>query len=177
MIQMNIRRATLEDAPAIARVHVDSWRTTYKDILPASFLENLSLDQREKSWIHNLQQEDMFIWVVENEEGDLVGFATTNTRDSNKVSNATDLTSLYLLEGYQGYGLGRQLMETLFAHYEQQRYAQVFVEVLKDNKTKHFYEAFGAEFVEDVPLTIGGVTILESIYVWNLPVTEKEPTR
>lgn len=171
---MNIRRANLNDAPGIARVHVDSWRTTYKDILSASFLANLSYNQREKNWITNLQQEDMYIWVAENEVGEIVGFASTNTRDSNNVPNATDLTSLYLLENYQGYGLGRRIMETLFSHYEQHGYSQVFVEVLKDNKTKHFYEAFGAEFVEDVPLTIAGTPLLESIYVWNLPVDEKE---
>lgn len=30
---MNIRRAILTDASGIARVHVDSWRTTYKNII------------------------------------------------------------------------------------------------------------------------------------------------
>lgn len=171
---MIIRQANLHDASAIARVHVDSWRTTYKNLLPAAFLDKLSYDQREKIWIKNIQQNDLYMWVVENDTGEIVGFATTNTRESNSVPNATDLTSLYLLESYQGLGLGRRLMDTLFAHYKQHGYSHVFVEVLKDNPTKHFYEAFGAEHVKDVPITIGGTTILESIYVWNLSAENEE---
>lgn len=35
---MKIRIATIEDAYAIAKVHVDSWKTTYKGIIPDHFL-------------------------------------------------------------------------------------------------------------------------------------------
>ena len=35
---MHIREATLDDVPGIARVHVDTWRTTYVDIVPAGAL-------------------------------------------------------------------------------------------------------------------------------------------
>lgn len=31
---MIIRKAKLDDATGIAKVHVDSWRTTYKGIIP-----------------------------------------------------------------------------------------------------------------------------------------------
>jgi len=34
---MKIRRATLQDAENIAKVHVDSWRTTYQNLLPKEF--------------------------------------------------------------------------------------------------------------------------------------------
>ena len=34
---MKIRQANIEDAQGIGKVHVDSWRTTYKGILPDDF--------------------------------------------------------------------------------------------------------------------------------------------
>ena len=43
---MFIRKANIEDAMGIAKVHVDSWRTTYKGIVPEVFLENLSYDEK-----------------------------------------------------------------------------------------------------------------------------------
>ncbi|KAF0820926.1 MULTISPECIES: hypothetical protein [unclassified Cytobacillus] len=49
---MKIRAAELSDAEGIAKVHVDSWRTTYKDIIPENFLENLSYQSREELWIY-----------------------------------------------------------------------------------------------------------------------------
>ena len=47
---MNIRLATIADAQAIAKVHVDSWRTTYKGIVPDDVLANLSNSQRTEKW-------------------------------------------------------------------------------------------------------------------------------
>lgn len=47
---MQIRKATLQDAEAIARVHVDSWKTTYKGIIPDNVLNNLSYTQRTEQW-------------------------------------------------------------------------------------------------------------------------------
>ena len=41
-----IRLATIGDAPAIARVHVDSWRASYRNILPAEVIEGRSVDVR-----------------------------------------------------------------------------------------------------------------------------------
>lgn len=47
MITVRIRAATPDDAPGIARVHVDSWRTTYAGIISAEFLANLSYEKSE----------------------------------------------------------------------------------------------------------------------------------
>ena len=44
---MLIREATVADAEGIAIVHVDCWRTTYKDIMPSDFLDKLSYGKRK----------------------------------------------------------------------------------------------------------------------------------
>jgi hypothetical protein len=43
-----VRAARLEDAAGIARVHVDSWRTTYAGIMPEKVLADLAYAQRER---------------------------------------------------------------------------------------------------------------------------------
>jgi hypothetical protein len=43
-------RACPDDAEAIARVHVDSWRTTYQGILPDEVLAGLSVERRRAFW-------------------------------------------------------------------------------------------------------------------------------
>lgn len=165
---MNIRRANIEDAEGIAKVHVDSWRTTYKGIISDEFLNNLSYAQRQELWKKNINNPDNVVFVVETESGEIVGFADTSKRDSNQVPHSIDLTSLYLLDQYHGEGLGRKLMDTLFAFYRENGYKKVFVDVLKDNKTKYFYEAFGAEHVHDVTIKISGQTLEESVYMWEV---------
>ncbi|WP_154657953.1 hypothetical protein [Fictibacillus gelatini] len=46
---MNIRKARVEDARPIAKVHVESWRTTYKGMMEDDVLKQLSVDERNKS--------------------------------------------------------------------------------------------------------------------------------
>ena len=44
---LTVRPAIPEDAPAIARVHVASWRETYAGIVPDEFLASLKVERRE----------------------------------------------------------------------------------------------------------------------------------
>ncbi|MER2028571.1 MAG: hypothetical protein ABS903_05315 [Solibacillus sp.] len=92
-----IRKANLSDAPGIAKVHVDSWRTTYKGIIPQSFLDGLSYEQRTILWKNNISDKNNTIYVAEN-EGEIIGFVTGGKRNTNKEAGASDLTSIYLLE-------------------------------------------------------------------------------
>lgn len=165
---MHIRKASVQDAEAIAKVHVDTWRTAYEGIIPTSFLENLSYQTRMESWEMTLNKVDNYVLVAVDDDSKVIGFADTSKRPTNLETNSTDLTSLYLLQEYQGRGIGKLLMQELFRYYNEQNYDSVYVEVLKDNPTKTFYEAFGAKHVEDIEIKIGGKLLIESIYKWDL---------
>lgn len=48
------RPATVDDAPAIAAIHVRSWQRAYADLLPADFLAGLDVEQRVAYWRRDL---------------------------------------------------------------------------------------------------------------------------
>jgi hypothetical protein len=48
---MIIREITYNDVPAIAQIHVDTWRTTYQGIIPDKYLATLSYQKRESGWL------------------------------------------------------------------------------------------------------------------------------
>lgn len=164
---MLIRKANLDDAQAIAIVHIDTWRTTYEGIIPTEFLNKLAYDERKNSWEDNIMRVENVVFVVEDEEGQIIGFADTSRRENNFELNSIDLTSLYLLKAYQGRGIGKLLMKTLFGHYKNQGYEKVYVDVLADNNTRYFYEHLGAKFVKNIKIKIGGKILDESTYVWE----------
>ena len=60
---MKIRPATAGDAAALARVHVDSWRTTYRGIVPDEALAHLSYERREQLWANQLEQATADSWL------------------------------------------------------------------------------------------------------------------
>lgn len=164
---MQIRTANLDDAQGIAKVHVDSWKTTYKGIIPNDFLNNLSYEQRTELWEKNIARADNYVVIAENNEGQIIGFADAWKREDNVTENSGDLTSIYLLEKYQGNGIGKKLFKELFNHFKQMGYEKVFVEVLEENKTRFFYEYYGAKLVKTVQIKIGGKILQELIYEWN----------
>lgn len=74
---MDIRKAEVIVAEGIARVHVDSWRTTCKNIVNESYLSQLSVERRKNNWewtFRNLNKDEV-IFVGLNDEEKIIGFA------------------------------------------------------------------------------------------------------
>ncbi|RLQ94575.1 GNAT family N-acetyltransferase [Falsibacillus albus] len=164
---MDVRRAGNEDAPGIAKVHVDSWRTTYKNIMSDEFLMKISYEQRTDLWNKNISKDGNYVFVAENNNGDIVGFADCGKRENNEVEDSGDLTSIYILEEYQGIGIGKELMKQLFLQFQELNYNKVFVEVLKDNKARFFYEFYGAKLLKTEKIKIASVELELLIYGWD----------
>lgn len=49
MVEIHIRKAMKADIAAIAKVHVESWKTTYTGIFANEILENLTFEQRKSN--------------------------------------------------------------------------------------------------------------------------------
>ncbi len=80
---MIIRKAELKDISGIAKVHVDSWRTTYKGIVPDSFLDNLSYENREQIWKRGI--EENHIYIAEDDERPNCRICDRRKRTNRKV--------------------------------------------------------------------------------------------
>ena len=73
-----VRSATPADANGIARVQVDTWRTTYGGIVPDAHLDALSYRHRESVWqqIISRKRSDESQFVAETDAGEVVAFAS-----------------------------------------------------------------------------------------------------
>ncbi|WP_067724716.1 GNAT family N-acetyltransferase [Oceanobacillus damuensis] len=163
---MYIRKATMNDAYDIAKVHVDSWRTTYKGILPDDFLEQLSYEKRNKLWEKNLDEQN--VYVAEDAEGKIVGFSTGGIKKtSNYDKYAGELYAIYILEEFQGKGVGKLLMQPIVQDMVASDINSMIVLVLEDNPSKNFYENLGGRKIETLEVTIAGVVVNELVYGWK----------
>ncbi len=165
---MTIRMATVADVAAIARVHVESWRTTYKGIVPADFLANLTYARREPLWQEVLSKPAStgLVYVAEDAPGNTVGFASGGPERSGDPVYSGELYAIYLLESWQRQGLGRQLTVTLVRQLVQTGLTSLLVWVLAENRSRRFYEALGGQQVRQQPVTIGGAELIEVAYGW-----------
>jgi len=73
---MKIRKAELSDSEQIAHVHVNCWRTSYRNIVSDEFLDiRLTLERSKNNWKNTLNcyPESIFL-VLENNTGEIAGF-------------------------------------------------------------------------------------------------------
>lgn len=163
-----IRRATTYDAAGMARVNVESWRATYQGIVHEEFLQNLSVENRTEFWKNIVgQQHPQKIYVVAVDTSNtVIGYATGGVSRESEFDS--ELYALYLLPAWQGYGIGKELVEQIFTFCKTQNMLTICVWVLKDNPSRTFYEAIGGTCKASKLVTIGNQHLEEWLYVWKL---------
>ena len=72
---MKIIKATSSHIPSVARLYVDSWRITYKELVPDAYLNNLSYKQSAEKWSLFLTDPSHFILLAIDERGEIGGFS------------------------------------------------------------------------------------------------------
>jgi L-amino acid N-acyltransferase YncA len=170
---MQIRSATLADAPAIAHVHAASWRTTYAGIIPNAVLAQMTDEARRlANWQRILgdPQSPESVFVAEDDAGAIIGFAgggPTRSGPEDAARYPGELYAIYLLQYAQGHGLGRALVRAVAQRLAEQGKHAMIVWVLAANPARHFYAALGGQFVREQPFTMGGTEIIEAAFGWD----------
>lgn len=163
-----IREATAADALAIACVHVGSWRTTYRGIVPDDVLANLSVERREWHWAGRLSAPDRldFVYVATDDAGMIIGFASGGPEREGDPVYTGELYALYLLAGWQGAGIGRQLARMIAERLTTMGHGAMLVWVLAANPARHFYATLGGVPVREKQITMGDTALTEIAYGW-----------
>lgn len=149
---MIIRPADIDDARAIATIHVRSWQHAYIDILPEHGLAALSIDDRMQQWSGWLQAENSPMRALVAEKRDaVVGFAAWGPNpDTNTEPDTAMLYSIYLHPNHMGEGIGSQLLEAVEVEMIAEGYSAGMLHVLEQNApSRSFYERHGWKLVPD----------------------------
>lgn len=164
-----IRSAQLADVPAIARVHVESWRTTYPGLMPAELLANLSVERRENFWQSVLEnpQAQTFLHVAEDSTHGIIGFSAAGPERSEHPVYKGELYAIYLLQEQQGKGAGRALFQAASKQLVERGFNTMLLWVLKGNPAIQFYERLGGIRVAEKTENFNDAPLTEFAYGWD----------
>jgi ribosomal protein S18 acetylase RimI-like enzyme len=182
MGQITIRPARLEDARSIARLDVETWRTTYAGVLSAAYLVGLSERRRELGWRAVILREPRDVRVAIEDGGAIWGFGSCGPNRGDRQF-AGEVFTLYVAPDWQNQGIGRRLLTALFRRLVATGRPSAILWVLRDNPSRFFYERLGARQVRHRTLAVGGGAVEAVAYGWRdlpgylaaVPSEDREP--
>lgn len=130
---------TAEEIEGKSRVHWQTWREAYDDLLPAEFQETMTLERCR--FFSQKYPENTLIAI---DDMKVVGFISYgNYRD--ETLQAGEIIALYVLKDYYGKGIAQKLMKEALSTLEQ--FSEIFLWVLNENKRAiAFYQKMGFTF-------------------------------
>jgi GNAT superfamily N-acetyltransferase len=188
-----IRPATEADAPAIARVHFDSWVDTYGSVFPPRVFEEFSLESRERLWRRTASEARSDAarrteLLVAEDDGVVVGFVSLGPFrlaegghvDSDGAAARTaaasdrgELNAIYLAPTTLRRGLGRALFDAGRRWLREAGYVDMRLWVITGNPAVFFYRSMGGVLVEEKNFDLHGVTLSEQCYRFELRPPEE----
>jgi ribosomal protein S18 acetylase RimI-like enzyme len=159
-----IRPATAEEAEAVARVHLETWRVAYAHVFPREALEDLSAERiARRAELHRRAPP-----VVADRNGEIVGFVSVGPAGEDDAEG--ELYAIYVLPTHWGTGVGRALLQAGEERLRELGHSVAVLWVLEDNpRARRFYEAAGwKQDGRRRPIEVFGVTVPEIRYAKTL---------
>ena len=166
---LTIRPAELDDAAAIASVHVNAWQAAYKGIIPQHYLDAMTVQNRHDGWLQVLERDTSIAFTLISEDHDqhIVGYASAGLARSYKRFFQAEISSLYVLPDYQDAQHGRRLFMAAANRLAGGGFKGLIVWVLAENPARKFYQKLGGKLVGQTTRPFAGTLLREVCYGWE----------
>ncbi|MEA4823421.1 MAG: GNAT family N-acetyltransferase [Clostridiaceae bacterium] len=135
-----LRRASGEDSLGLGTVYCFSWKEAYKDIVPESFLNSLTVENSAPKPEHISPNNN---FVIE-ETGTIVGLVNFGKCRDASTNNVGEIRSIYVLPEMWRRGLGQQLFTAAKEEMKRTGFGGFCLWVLKENAAaRQFYKKMG----------------------------------
>jgi GNAT superfamily N-acetyltransferase len=175
---LSVRSATVEDSPAIARVHWNSWVATYRGVFPQRSFDEFPLANRERLWGReaglNADPAQRSQLIVALLDGRVAGFAhvgpyRVQAADTPGAADDGELRALYLDPGLQRRGIGSRLWLASVHTLRSTGFAALRLWCIAGNEAEAFYRAMGARKIGSADFDAHGLPLRENCYRAETP--------
>jgi GNAT superfamily N-acetyltransferase len=173
-----IRAAQMDDAPAMGRLAVAAFLAAHRDHIPEEVWvkrrDEWSAEDSARNWERTLRaitdgtnpRECVYLAVGEICD-EVIGIAMGQPADEGPWPNTGAIKVLYVLQAYQGRGLGRRLVGVVARHLRRLGMPALTIAVLKANvPAQRFYEAIDGQCVQATETEDSGYMLPEIVYGW-----------
>ena len=165
-LTIDIRKAELRDAAAIADVHQEAWQGAYSGIIPHRAFTGM-INRRCPNWWANAIRRAASVLVIEI-GGELAGYATIGKNRARELSQQGEIYELYLRPEYQGIGLGSRLFAEARKKLSASGLRGLVVWALEENAgALSFYEGAGGRDIAEGVEVFDQKALKKIAFVWD----------
>jgi GNAT superfamily N-acetyltransferase len=166
-LKTTFREATVADAFAVGKVHVQSWRESFLGIVPQTYLDKMSVENRAKAFEKGFAARFYKMFVAETQENGIVGFADFGKARDNHSQYEAELYAIYLLSNFQRKGIGGKLFDLGVKYLVAHNMNSLTLTALETSPYKPFYEKMGGHLIERKTTNIEGASYATIVYGWD----------
>jgi diamine N-acetyltransferase len=158
--EITIRNWTREDFSIVKSILLITWKNTYTFIPEEDILSHFEKHYSEDRLIEILN--DPFSKGIIAEVNSVPAGWLKLFEDH--INKKFFVSSLYVLPEFQGFGLGKKLMNEAYRIAMEKRFNKVWLGVMKQNvKSLEWYIKLGFIFVEEEPFQMGSTQVMHLI--------------
>jgi GNAT superfamily N-acetyltransferase len=140
---VDVRAASPSDAAAIAAVQVRAWQWAYRGLVPDSYLDAMSIDDRTARWRQGLEHLEagrtFYLIAGERAAAGFVGIGPS--RDEDTGTGTGEVYAIYVEPASIGTGLGHALLRHAEDELRLRGFSTAILWVLEGNtRARRFYE-------------------------------------
>jgi ribosomal protein S18 acetylase RimI-like enzyme len=159
-VEITIRNWTKEDFSIVKNILLVTWKNTYTFIPEEDILSHFEKHYSEDRLIEILN--DPFSNGIIAEVNSVPAGWLKLFEDH--INKKFFVSSLYVLPEYQGFGLGKKLLNEAYRIAKEKQFSKVWLGVMKQNtKSLEWYKNLGFIFDEEEPFQMGSTQVMHLI--------------
>lgn len=166
---ISFREATVADCMAVARVHVRSWKESFAGIVPQTFMDKMTVENRARAFEQRFPGDSYKMYVAEAAGQGVVGFADFGEPRESLDGYEAELYAIYLLPEFQGEGVGVRLFNLCVEDLVRNGKSSMCLLALETSPYKSFYVKMGGRVIAKKQIELEGMMFDALVYGWERP--------
>lgn len=167
MENINLRRATKEDAYGAEYVAAHSWYDTYKPFIPIEYLTYRveHIEERVPRVEQRIEESPAYHVLTDNNK--IIGILNYKPNQNEKYKNYGYLESIYILTEHHGKGLGKVLFKKAIEGLIAMGYNDMYLECIVGNPTMEFYKKYTGYVIDEIDFPIKDFSVKAYVVLFN----------